>query len=93
LIAVTKTAPDDLRRYIGERFARLIAKPRFIEAIPGHLGYDGAGRLKPVTVTVQYLRNGYKSIHRPGRVVVTERCRHDDHGNFTVALAKAEHFV
>ena len=55
LAAEAKAAAADLRRYLGERFARLLANPRFNEALPGHLGYDGAGRLTTVNARLQLL--------------------------------------
>jgi hypothetical protein len=52
-----KAAPAGIRRYIGERFASWLATHRFIEALPGHLGYDGVGRLTSVIVGLHRLAN------------------------------------
>lgn len=44
LIAECRASSDNLKTYLGERVAGLLATPAFIEALPGHLPGDSASQ-------------------------------------------------
>ncbi|MEW5788557.1 MAG: hypothetical protein AB1899_11960 [Pseudomonadota bacterium] len=44
LMAECRLSSAELRRYLEERFAGLLAVPAFIEALPGHLPGDAASQ-------------------------------------------------
>lgn len=44
LLAECQASAAELKDYLAERFARLLAEPAFVEAIPGHLPGDAASQ-------------------------------------------------
>jgi predicted nucleotidyltransferase len=58
LVDEVKAASTDVRDYIGSEISRLLASPRFMEALPGHLPGDAAsqGRLTIVKERLEALK-------------------------------------
>lgn len=44
LLDECRASPQELRAYLSERFAQLIASPAFVESLPGHLPGDAASQ-------------------------------------------------
>ncbi|MEP7042528.1 MAG: hypothetical protein ABI843_05670 [Dokdonella sp.] len=44
LLDECRTSPPELQAYLAERFAALLDKPAFVEALPGHLPGDAASQ-------------------------------------------------
>ena len=55
LIEEARAAPDQVREFLRERFATLLAADAFVTALPGHLGGD-AGSQARVPVILERLR-------------------------------------
>jgi hypothetical protein len=57
LLHELEASPPELRTYVGEAIRGLIAEPRFLDALPGHLLPDAANqaRLGQLTEKLQAL--------------------------------------
>lgn len=44
LLNECRASPDELKVYLGERFQELLARPAFMDALPGHLPGDAASQ-------------------------------------------------